>query len=361
MDNYYVLILAGGGGTRLWPKSRKDTPKQLLPLIDERSMFQMTVERVSSLFPPEHIYISTGRSYVDGMQADVPAIPQENFIVEPSGRDSAAAAGLSLAVIQQRDPKATIAMLSVDHYIEKEDVFLDVLKAAYEVAQKQYIVTLGITPTFPSTAFGYIQRGTIPADAGGFQYYDAIRFAEKPDQVKATRFVNSGNYSWNAGMFIWRAEDAMNEFERQQPEMYALFNRLQKTVDTDKYESTLDEIWADIPKKSLDYAIMENAEKMAIIPTELGWSDVGTWKSLYEVLPQDKLGNAFKGHEEDNHLMLDTQNTFVFSPRMTVLIGVEDLIVVESDDVLLICHQDRSQDVKKIVNYLKENDKTDYL
>ena len=361
MEHYYALILAGGGGTRLWPMSRKDMPKQLLPLIDERSMFQMTVERLAPLFPPERIYISTGRNYVDGMRADVPSIPAENFIAEPFGRDSAAAAGLSLAIIQKRDPQATIAMLSVDHYIEKVDVFLDVLRAAYNVAQKQYIVTLGITPTFPSTGFGYIQRGTIPADEAGFQYYDAIRFTEKPDEVKATRFVASGNYSWNAGMFIWRAEDAMNEFKRQQSEMYELFARLQQSVDTDRFDATLDEIWAKIPKKSLDYAIMEDAEKMAVIPVELGWSDVGTWKSLYEVLPRDKLGNAFKGHEDDDHLMLDTHNTFVFSPRMTVLIGVEDLIVVESEDALLICHRDRSQNVKEIVNYLRENDKTEYL
>lgn len=361
MEQYYALFLAGGGGTRLWPMSRKNLPKQLLPLVGDKSMFQMSIERILPLFPPERIYIVTGQAYAEMMRQEVPQIPAENFIVEPYGRDNAAATGLALSVIEKRHPGGVVAMLTADHHIARLDVFRDVLTKAYEIAQQGYIVTLGISPNYPATGFGYIQQGEKLGAFNGFSYHTATRFTEKPDVVTATQFIASGHYSWNSGMFIWSVAQAMGEFERQQPQMYSLLQELQPAVDTPVFDAKLREIWEQMPKKSIDFAIMEGAKKMAVIPVDIGWSDVGTWASLYDVLPQDSFGNCSKGKLADHRVILDTHNTMVLSDRLIVTIGVQDVIVVETDDVLFVCHKDRTQDVKEIVTYLRDNGNEGYL
>jgi mannose-1-phosphate guanylyltransferase len=361
MKHFYALIMAGGGGTRLWPMSRKELPKQLLPLIDENSMFHTSVARLAPVFSSEQIYVVTGRKYVEAMRQDVAQIPAENFLAEPYGRDNAAAVGLALTTIYQRDPEAVIAILTADHHIGKPDVFCRVLTTAYEVAQQGFIVTLGISPSFPSTGFGYIQQGEKLGEQNGFGFYKATRFTEKPDVVLATKFISSGRYSWNSGMFIMSVKQALDEFERQQPEMHSLLNTLAPAVDTPEYEVTLARIWETMPKKSIDYAIMEGAERMAIIPVDIGWSDVGTWASLYDILPQDKFGNCAKGKAVDNRIVLDTHNTLIFGDKLTVTIGVEDLVIVQTDDVILVCHKDRTQDIKQVVDYLNQHGNTDYL
>jgi mannose-1-phosphate guanylyltransferase len=360
MEHYYALILAGGGGTRLWPMSRQSKPKQMLPLIGEHSMFETSVKRLAPLFTPDRIYVSTGQSYVDDLMAVTPEVPAENFIVEPSARNNAAAVGLAIAVIQKRDPDAVIAMLTADHHIAKTDVFRDVLAAAYQIASKGKIVTLGISPSFPSTGFGYIQQGKELGHVGSFTYCEASRFTEKPDIVRATQFIASGKYSWNSGMFIWQARKAMTEFARQQPAMYDLLQTLQPNVDTPDFATTLATIWESMPRISIDFAVMEGAQDMAVIPVDIGWSDVGTWSSLYDVLQPDSYGNCGKGNA-DKRIILDTKNSLVFTDKLVVAIGVEDIIVVETEDVVMICHKDRAQQVKEIVDYLRENNMEDYL
>lgn len=361
MEHYYALILAGGGGTRLWPMSRNDKPKQMLPLVNDHTMFQEAVYRLQPLLSPDKVYVVTGQKYVQAMRADVPEIPAENFIAEPYGRDNAPAVALALSVIHQRDPQAVVAMLTADHHIAKREQFRDVLAAAHEIAQMGRIVTLGISPTFPSTGFGYIKQGTKQGVANGFGYHNAERFTEKPDIVKATRFLASGTYSWNSGMFIWKTHQAMQEFERQQAPMYALMQKLMPSVDTPEFERVLSEVWEDMPRISIDFAIMEGARDMSVIPIDIGWSDVGSWASLFDLLDRDKLGNAVRGKKSDNAVMLDTHNTLMFTDRLAVAIGIEDLVLVETDDVLMICHKDRTQDVKQIVQYLRDNGNQEYL
>ena len=351
MDHYYALIMAGGGGTRLWPMSRQDTPKQLLPLVEEASMFTASVERLAPLFTPEQIYVVTGRKYLNQLRAHAPQIPYENFIIEPYGKESGPAAALGVTVIQQRDPQATIAVLTAAHHITKKDKFRDVLKAAYELAQKGYIATLGISPSYPATGFGYIRQGELIGNIDGLDCFVALGFTEKPNAVTATSFLASGEYTWNSGMFIWKAEQAMNEFKRQQPKMHEQFTLLAPTVDTHEYDHKLEEIWEKIDKISLDYAVMEGAQMMAVIPAEFGWNDVGSWASMYDVLKLDKAGNGVKGSEAER-VLLDTKNTLVYSDKLVVTIGVEDIIVIETPDALLICHKDRTQDVKEVVNHL---------
>lgn len=360
MEHYYALIMAGGGGTRLWPMSRNHTPKQLLPLVEDESMFKVSVKRLAPLFPPENIYIVTGRKYVDALQADTPEIPAQNFIVEPYGKDSGPAAALGITVIQKRDPQATIAILTADHHIAQKDAFRNVLTSAHALAQKGYIVTLGISPSYPATGFGYIHQGRQLERINHHISYEALGFTEKPNAVTATAFLTSGEYTWNSGMFIWKASQAMQEFERQQPEMYMQFMELVQTVDTQQFDAKLDEIWEKVHKISLDYAVMEGAKNMAVIPIDIGWSDVGSWASLFEVLNLDKSGNYFKGSTTAK-IVLDTQNTLVYSNKLIVTIGVEDLVVVETGDAILICHKDRTQDVKEVVNHLRSTGQENYL
>jgi mannose-1-phosphate guanylyltransferase len=351
-EHYYALIMAGGGGTRLWPMSRSHTPKQLLPLVEDRSMFAVSVDRLAPLFTPDRIYVVTGRKYAEALQAQAPEIPAQNFIIEPYGKDSGPAAALGMAVIAQRDPHAVVAILTADHHIADKDGFRRALSAARDQAQKGTIVTLGIMPSFPSTAFGYIQRGETLDRVDGLDVCRAVSFKEKPDLSRAIEFIASGDYSWNSGMFIWKAETAMAEFARQRPELYARLRELMPTVDTPAYEATLNRIWEQIEKIPLDYAVMEGARSMAVIPISIGWSDVGSWGSLFEMVELDDDGNSFRG-QMPSYIAIDTRNALVYANKLTVIIGIEDVVVVDTDDALMICHKDRTQQVKDVVHKLK--------
>ncbi len=361
MKSYYALIAAGGRGTRLWPLSRADMPKQLLPLIDEHSMFRTSIERIRPLFAPEEIFVVTGAPYAAQLQAEATEIPPENFIIEPYPKNTAPALALGLSVIQQRDPEATVAILTADHHISQRDKFCAVLRAAWQLAQDGSIVTLGMSPSYPSTGFGYIQQGQPLGECRGFSVYKSRRFTEKPDIVRATHFLAAGEYSWNSGMFIWRVDRAMQDLERHQPGMYAMCAYLQSVSQSADYQKKLREIWETMPTLSIDFAIMEKADNIAVIPIDIGWSDVGTWSSLYDILPQDNFGNCIKGRARENRVILDTRDTLVFSDRLAVTIGVEDVVVVDSGDVLLVCHKDRTEDVKQVVAYLRENGSHEYL
>ena len=361
MNHYYALIAAGGHGTRLWPMSRVRLPKQMLPLVDDHSMFRTSVERILSMFSPDDIFVVTGRELVEDLQAEVSQIPPENFIIEPYAKNTAPALALALSYIQRRDQEATVAILPADHHIVQRDKFCQLLEAAWQVAQDGKIVTLGISPSHPATGFGYIQQGDALSQVNGFDVYRSRRFTEKPDIVRATQYLASGQYSWNSGMFIWRVDRAMRDFERYQPAIYAMCSYLQSAFDSPDYEEKLNDIWETMPKLSIDFAIMEKADNIAVIPNDIGWSDVGNWTSLYDILPQDNFGNCVKGDASDSRVILDTRDTLVLSDRLTVAIGVEDIVVVDTDDVLLICHKNRTQDVKQVVDYLRENGNEDYL
>jgi mannose-1-phosphate guanylyltransferase len=358
-EHYYALIMAGGSGTRLWPLSRQARPKQALRLVGDRTMFQHSVERLAPLFSPDRTFIVTAAEQVGALLRQVPQLPGGNFIVEPVQRGTASAIGLAAIYLRRRDPDATMAVLTSDHYIADREAFQRVLRAACQVAQQGCLVTLGIRPTFASTGYGYIERGEPLAEADGLTAYRVEAFREKPDAATAEEFMANGRHTWNSGMFIWRVDRILAEMKRQMPRFYDQLMQLDAAMGTDRESLVLSYVWPRVAAQTIDYGIMEGADDVAVIPAEMGWSDIGSWATLLDILPGDENGNVII---DADHIGVDTTETLVYgNNRMVATIGVSCLVVVDTDDVLLICPHDRAQDVKKIVEQLRTNGETQYL
>lgn len=351
MSSWYALIMAGGGGTRLWPLSRRSRPKQALTLVGERTMFEHAVDRIASLFQPEEIFVVTGEEHLKSLLLQAPELPPANFLLEPVGQGTAPAIGLGAVHLRRRDPQAVMVVLTADHFIRDVERFRRVLQAAAEVAEKGHLVTLGITPSFPSTAFGYIQQGEQLYEMDGFAVFRALRFTEKPSPETAFQMVGSGLYTWNSGMFIWRVDRILEELARQMPDLYDVLMQVDAVLGTPAYEMTLRRLWPELSPQSIDYGVMEGARDVVVIPVDIGWSDVGNWSSMREILPADADGNVVVGE----HVGIDTRNTIVFGgKRLIATIGLEDMIIVDTDDALLICPVEREQDVREMVQRLRE-------
>lgn len=347
-SNYYAVIMAGGGGTRLWPLSRQTRPKQMLSLLGERSMFQMAVDRLEGLFAPDQIYVVTVAEQAAGLQAQCPQIPLENYLIEPVPRGTASVVAYAAAALQQRDPNAVMAVLTADHYMADIPLFQRLLRAAYAAAQRGWLATLGIAPAFAATGYGYIQAGDIRTHFEELPVHSALRFKEKPPQALAEQFLASGDHFWNSGMFVWRVDVVLKEFERQMPQLFSGMRAISMAWRTPQRESVLHEVWQNLEAKTIDYGIMENAREVVVIPAQgLGWSDVGSWDALFDLLPADEHGNIVRNA---THLALDSQNVLAFgsnAQRVIVTIGVRDLVVVDAGDVLLVCAKEQAQQVKE--------------
>jgi mannose-1-phosphate guanylyltransferase len=361
LDHYYAVIMAGGGGTRLWPLSRKTNPKQMLPLVGERSLFQIAVDRLEGLFSPENILVVTVADQAKALQAQYPQIPAENYLLEPMPRGTASVVGLAAVALQQRDPQAVMAVLTADHIFANEEHFRHLLRAAYDAAHQNYLVTLGIAPTYPATGYGYIQQGDIVGKQADLDVFQVLRFVEKPDEECAQTMLESGDYAWNSGMFVWRVARVMEEFERQMPELNLKLNEISKAWKQPQRSSVIQEIWPKIHPETIDYGIMENASDVVVIPAQgLGWNDVGSWEALFEVLAADEDGNI---RTDQNCITLDSSDTLIYKKnagRLVVTIGVEDLVIVDVDDVLLVCKKDQAQKVRQVVKQLRET-RQEYL
>jgi len=348
----YAVILAGGTGERFWPLSRQDNPKQFLRLFGEQTMLQQTVSRVAGLIEPDHIYVVTGEQYHQQVVSQLTQLPLSNIICEPFGRDTAPAVGLAAEYIYRRDPGGTMLILPADHYITNVRGFHECLAAAFDAAAGgDWLVTIGIRPSEPATGYGYIRMGEVRGEYAGIPVHSVLEFKEKPDIERAKKYIEEGNYLWNSGMFIWRVDLIRSLFLRFLPNVARGLEAIGNSLGTPEQSEVLMREYQRFPRISVDYGILEKCSQVLVIPARFDWDDVGSWTSWQHYQAADENGNV---HQSRGGVFLDTRNSLIYSPEQVVAaLGVEDLIVVNTDDCLLVCHRDRAQDIKKVVEELK--------
>lgn len=340
-----ALIMAGGTGTRFWPVSRKNKPKQFLKIAGDKSMIQLTVERLQNTLDITMIYIVTAQSQVDLVREHLPQLPLENIIIEPFGMNTAPCIGLSLAYLHDRiNHEESIVVLPADHVIKDTDKFLASLQQAERPAEEGYLVTFGIIPDYPATGYGYIEAG----DKYSEDTFHVKQFKEKPDIETASEFLKQGNFYWNSGMFYWKFDTIYRAFEEYMPQVSSLLEEIRFIWKHQSVKSSIVDVYTQMPRVPIDIGIMEKAEKRAVIPVDYGWSDVGSWKVLADISPTDENGN-FIGQE---NLVFDAKNNYINTDKFISLIGVDNLVVIETDDAILITAKERSEDVKMIVDTL---------
>ncbi len=310
------------------------------------------------MVPPEKILVVTGEAHLPLVREQLPDLPARNIIGEPAGRGSAPAIGLAAIHLAPSHPREVMICLPADHVITQEEKFRDVLGAAVEVAREGYLVTLGIRPRGPQTGYGYIQAEELLRSVAGHDVYRVKRFTEKPARETAEAFLRYGDYFWNSGSFIWRVDTILGEIERLMPRLHSQLRDIQKVLGKAEAREVLEQVWEDVEPETIDYGIMERAVKVAVLPTEFGWSDVGSWASLMELLPSDAQGNVVLG----DHVGLDSRDSLIVSTeRLVATIGVEGLIIVETEDAILVCPLDRAEEVKELVERLGEMEKGEVL
>lgn len=360
----YATILAGGVGTRLWPRSRQDRPKQFTDITGSgATMIQDTANRLNGLVSSDHLYVVTGAAFANLAREQLPDVPAEQILVEPNGRNTAPAIGLACIHLQRSDPQAVLAILPADHVILDGEHFRQALRQAGKLAEQGYMVTLGIEPTFAHTGYGYIKRseplGEGAGDAEALPAFRVERFLEKPNRGLAESFLEEGGYYWNGGIFVSRVDRWLAELERQTPDIYEKLNQIAAALDTPQAASALAAQWAEMPSISIDYAVMEHAEQVAVVPLQAGWNDVGSWDALETILEQDERGNSIA---KGDVLLLDSDGNIVYSDkRLVALVNVSNLVVVDTGDTLLIGDKSNMQRVKDVVEQLRRQGRSELL
>ncbi|KMY66527.1 hypothetical protein AAU61_15370 [Desulfocarbo indianensis] len=355
----YSVVMAGGSGTRFWPASREARPKQLLALTGSRSLLQQTVARMAPLTPAEKVLVVTGASHAAAVAGQLPQVPAEQVVAEPLARNTAAAAGLAAAWVAKKDPAAVCLVLPADHLITDEPLFIETLRRAAETARSgDFLVTLGLTPRYPATGFGYIEAGeTLRPEPP--QVCKVKAFHEKPDLAVAKEYLASGRHLWNSGMFAWRAEVLLAEIQRFLPELAAGLQELAPDLGTPRQARALARVYPQLPKISVDNGVLEKSAAIRVVKADFGWSDVGSWDAMAELWQEDHLGNAC---QEGRILAIEAKGNLVAAGgRLTALLGVDNLVAVVTEDALLILPRERCQDVRQVIDRLKRDGLDEYL
>lgn len=358
-SNYYPVIMAGGGGTRLWPLSRKDMPKQLLSFTEEKSLFKTAIDRLKGVFRTENIKIVTIEEQVDLLMKEASELTLDQFILEPFPKGTASVVGLAAVVLNDIDPDAVMAILTADHVINNLDEFHSLLEEGFELAMNGRLVTLGIEPEYPSTGYGYIKAGK---QLDGDRAFLVDQFVEKPNLETALEYIESGNYFWNSGMFIWRADRILEEISSLMPILRHTLLKIETALKKPEYHNLLVNYWAEITPQTIDYGIMEKAENVVMLKaSNLQWNDVGSWDSLVEILSADERSNVIKAK---NKLLLDCSNLVVLEgndKKIVSAINLENLVIIDTDDALLICRKGETQSVRRVIDELKRRNLNEYL
>lgn len=352
-----ALIMAGGKGERFWPRSRKNNPKQFLCLTgDGKTMIQQTVDRILPMVDIEDIYIATNAQYKELVKQQLPNLPEENILCEPVGRNTAPCIGLGAVHIRKKYEDALMLVLPSDHVIKFEGVFLNVLKDAVSVAEKaNNLVTIGITPNAPETGYGYIKFNPDKQDGAA---YEVDRFVEKPDMKTALEYVESKQYMWNSGMFMWKISTILSSMEKNLPEIYKGLLTIENAIGTDKEEEVLNTVFEGLPSESVDYGILEKEDSIYVLPGSFGWDDVGSWLSVERLKETNDAGNVVEG----NVMVYNVQNCIIEGhKKLIAAVGVNDLVIVDTEDATLICSKECTADIKKITESLRNNKKDTYL
>ena len=355
----YAVIMAGGKGTRFWPRSRERRPKQLLNIVGHRSMLQQTIARIGNLLPVEDVLVVAGEVHGEEVRRQLAELPPENILLEPVGRNTAACVGLAALLVQHRDPSGVMVILPADHLITDEDLFLSTLRAAVAMARKEpTLITLGIRPASPETGYGYIEAGGQVDKVQEHDFYKVSSFHEKPDLERAKNYLERGNFFWNSGMFVWQAEAILAAMKSYLPGLHADLHRLKPFLDTDELDREINRIYPDLESISIDYGVMEKADNVLMIPADFGWNDLGSWASMAQIWPKDDQDNA---HQGDIMIMESSGNVVFCQEKLCVLLGVDDLIVVDTEEALLVCPVNRAQDIGKILDLMKQRGMGRYL
>ena len=351
--NTYVAIMAGGIGSRFWPLSRVGHPKQFLDILGTgKTLIQQTFERFARLVPVENIYVVTANEYMDITQEQLPGLPAENILGEPFRKNTAPCIAYISFKLQQLDPEASLIIAPADHLILQEDKFLSVCTEALQfVNNKNALLTIGIQPTYPNTGYGYIQHASAEAAPG---VYKVRTFTEKPNLELAKTFLASGDFMWNSGIFIWKVKNGLHAFQQYMPEMYDLFSGEAEKLNGEEEKGVIETIYPQCPNTSIDFGVMEKANNVYVIPSQFGWSDLGTWNSAWENMEKDYFENAVAGEKV---IVFDSNKCVVHVPdeKLVVLQGLEDYIVADTKDVLLICKKEKEQAIKEYVAEVKRN------
>ena len=347
-----AVIMAGGKGERFWPKSRNSLPKQFLSLTDDgKTMIQLTAKRLLPLIPYDDMFIVTNKDYIELVKEQLPEIPTENILAEPMARNTAPCIGFAAAVISRKYEDAVMMVLPSDHLIKFEEMYLDTISLATEVAKEDgTLVTIGITPNYPETGYGYINFGKDEKHAQHRGVYAVKRFVEKPNTETAKEYLNSGQYLWNSGMFVWKLSTIVQKFQELLPDMHEGILHIADSFNTPTYEGTLENAFSKFKSISIDYGIMEHAENIYTIPGNFGWDDVGSWLALERVNRTNDNGNMVQG----DVITVDTENSIIVgNKKLIAAVGLEDMVIIDTDDAILICAKGATQDVKKVIENLK--------